>query len=69
MITYIFNHDIFDAIDRTKPGFNDEYQLTDSIRILLDDKKKVFYKEIEGKHIDIGTLEDLKKANAHISNL
>jgi dTDP-glucose pyrophosphorylase len=66
---YIFNHDIFDAINRTKPGFNDEYQLTDSIRILLDDKKKVFYKEIEGKHIDIGTLEDLKKANAHISNL
>jgi len=66
---YIFNNDIFDAIKRTKPGFNDEYQLTDSIKILLDDKKRVFYKEIEGKHIDIGTLEDLKRANAHISNL
>jgi glucose-1-phosphate thymidylyltransferase long form len=66
---YIFNHDIFDAIKRTKPGFNDEYQLTDSIKIMLDDEKKVFYKEIEGKHIDIGTLEDLKRANIHISNL
>jgi len=66
---YIFNHDIFDAIRRTKPGFNDEYQLTDSIKIMLEDKRNVFFKEIEGKHIDIGTLEDLKKANAHISNL
>jgi len=66
---YIFNSDIFDAIKRTKPGFNKEYQLTDSIKIMLEDKKEVFYKEIEGKHIDVGTLEDLRKANAYLSNL
>ena len=66
---YIFNHDIFDAIKKTKPGFNKEYQLTDSIKIMLEDKKEVLYKEIEGKHIDVGTLEDLRKANAYLSNL
>jgi len=66
---YIFNYDIFDAIKKTKPGFNKEYQLTDSIKIMLEDKKEVFYKEIEGKHIDVGTLEDLRRANAYLSNL
>jgi len=66
---YIFNHNIFEAINRTKPGLNNEYQLTDSIKIMLEDDYKLYYKEIEGKHIDIGTLEDFKKANAYLSNL
>jgi len=28
----------------------------------------VLYKEISGHHIDIGTIEDLKKANSFILN-
>jgi len=63
---YIFNPDIFDAIDETKPGFNSEYQLTDAIKILVSKNKKVYYKEIKGRHIDIGTIKDLKKANSFI---
>jgi dTDP-glucose pyrophosphorylase len=66
---YIFNNEIFDAIKRTEPGHNKEYQLTDSIKIMLDDKRNVFFKEIEGKHIDVGTIEDYKRANAYLSNL
>lgn len=66
---YIFNHNIFNAIKRTKPGFNGEYQLTDAIKIMIDDEYQVCYKEIKGKHIDIGTLEDFRKANAYLSNL
>jgi len=66
---YVFNPDIFDAIKKTKPGVNEEYQLTDAIKILIEDGKQVHYKKIKGTHIDVGTLEDLKKANAYISNL
>jgi len=64
---YIFKPSIFDAIEKTKPGFNNEYQLTDAIKILVEKKHKVCYRKIKGKHIDIGTIEDLKKANAYLS--
>ena len=65
---YIFNKDIFNAIKNTKPGYNNEIQLTDSIKLLIDENKKVLYKEISGKHIDIGTIQDLKNANSFILN-
>ena len=67
MGVYIFKPNIFDAIKKTKPGVKNEYQLTDSIKILIEEGKKVLYKEIDGTHIDIGTLEDLKKANKFLS--
>lgn len=66
---YIFNPAIFDAIKKTKPGIKNEYQLTDSIKIMINEKYKVLFKEITGKHIDVGTLEDLKKANSQISQI
>ena len=66
---YIFNSDIFDAVKKTKPGYNNEIQLTDAIKILIEEGKEVFYKEIEGKHIDVGTLEDLRRANDFILKL
>jgi len=53
---YIFNSDIFDAIKETKPGYNNEIQLTDAIKILIEEGKEVFYKEIEGK--DLGRAND-----------
>ena len=64
---YIFNPTIFEAIKKTKPGFNNEYQLTDAIKILVQEKQKVYYREIKGKHIDIGTIDDLKYANTFLS--
>ena len=66
---YIFNSDIFDAIKKTKPGYNKEIQLTDAIKILIEEGKEVYYKEIEGKHIDVGTLEDLRRANDFLLKL
>lgn len=63
---YIFNPDVFDAIKRIKLGINKEYQLTDAIKIMINDGYKVFYNTIKGKHIDVGTLEDLRKANAYL---
>jgi dTDP-glucose pyrophosphorylase len=64
---YVFSSSIFDAISKTKPGYNSEYQLTDSIKILIEGGKQVFYKEIDGRHIDVGTLEDFQKANAFLT--
>jgi len=66
---YIFSPVIFDAIKKTKPGFNGEYQLTDSIKIMIDDGYQIYYKKIKGKHIDVGTIEDLRKANNYLSSL
>jgi UDP-N-acetylglucosamine diphosphorylase / glucose-1-phosphate thymidylyltransferase / UDP-N-acetylgalactosamine diphosphorylase / glucosamine-1-phosphate N-acetyltransferase / galactosamine-1-phosphate N-acetyltransferase len=66
---YLFSPTIFDAIRKTKPGVNGEYQLTDAIKIMIDDGFKVYYKKISGRHIDIGTMDDLKEANMFLSSL
>jgi len=69
MGVYIFKPIIFDAIKRTKPGYNKEYQLTDSIKILIQDGYKVMYSQIEGTHIDVGTLDDYRTANQFLSDI
>lgn len=60
---YIVSHEIFDAIHQIRPGYNNEYQLGDAIKVLIDRGRKVIYKNIDGYHIDVGTPEDLKRAN------
>jgi len=62
---YVFERSIFDAIEKTPMDKNGEYQLTDAIRILIqDDKNNVLFKKIDGIHIDVGTPQDLMRANA-----
>ncbi len=68
MGVYIFKPVIFDAIKKTKPGFKNEFQLTDSIKVLVEEGYKVLYSKIDGEHIDVGTLEDLRKANERFLN-
>ena len=60
---YVFNPEIFDVIKRTPPGHKGELQLTDSIKLQIDEGKNVLYKKIDGIHIDVGTPKDLMKAN------
>jgi dTDP-glucose pyrophosphorylase len=60
---YIFEREIFDAIRATLPGHRGEYQLTDAIRIQVQQGKDVRYREIAGIHIDVGTPQDLMRAN------
>lgn len=60
---YIFEPELFDAIRRTQPGYKGEYQLTDSIKVMIDAGRKVIYKKISGVHIDVGTPKDLVWAN------
>jgi dTDP-glucose pyrophosphorylase len=60
---YVFSHEIFDAIKKTEPGHKGEIQLTDSVKVMIDQKKKVLYRKIDGIHIDVGTPGDLMRAN------
>jgi glucose-1-phosphate thymidylyltransferase long form len=64
---YLFSSSIFKAIKKIKPGVNNEYQLTDAIKMMIDTGSQVYYSKINGTHIDIGTLNDLKKANLFLS--
>jgi len=59
----VFTPDIFDAIRNTKPGYKGEIQLTDAIRLQIEEKKNVLYNKIDGIHIDVGTPKDLMHAN------
>jgi len=66
---YVFAPTIFEAIEHTEPDHNNEYQLTDSIKWMINHRKAVFYKILEGQHIDIGTPERLKMANKFLTQI
>lgn len=59
---YRFSPKIFNAIEKTKPSPRGELELTDSIKILIEEGCKVGFLQYEGKFLDIGSIEDLKKA-------
>lgn len=65
---YVFERFIFDAIRETKPGYNGELQLTDSVKVAIDQGRRVLYKKIDGIHIDVGTPADLMLANKWYMN-
>lgn len=59
---YILAPGIFEAIEQTRPGHNDEVQLTDALQAMLP-FKKVYACEFKGTRYDIGTQMGLLKAN------
>jgi len=50
---YIFTPDIFDCIKKTKPGINNELQIADSMKILMQ-TQDVYAYGFHGKKYDIG---------------
>lgn len=59
---YVFRPEIFDYIAKTKPGKNNEIQLTDAmVRMLAD--HGMFGLRFEGKRYDIGNKLDFIKTN------
>ncbi|MHA1277443.1 MAG: UTP--glucose-1-phosphate uridylyltransferase [Candidatus Helarchaeota archaeon] len=54
---YLFDSSIFTAIERTKVGFGGEKQLTDSIKILIEEDKEFWGVELseKEKRYDIGS--------------
>ncbi len=57
---YILTPEIFNAIEQTDPGINNEIQLTDAMRLLLKRENIVSY-TIEGQRYDIGSKIDYLK--------
>ena len=56
---YVFSPAIFDCLERTPPGKGDEIQLTDAIRMLIRDGRKVLGVRLRSdeRRFDIGNFE------------
>jgi UTP--glucose-1-phosphate uridylyltransferase len=63
---YVFTPEIFDALDRTKPGVGGEIQLTDAIAILLDEQP-VHGFVFEHGRFDIGKKLDYLRATVELA--
>ena len=50
---YIFTPDIFEAIEQTKPGSGGEIQITDAMRILLEERP-IYALKLDGRRHDAG---------------
>ncbi len=61
---YVLPADVFEKIERVRPGALGEIQLTDAISMLLE-TQKVFAYEFPGVHFDVGTPVGLLKASVY----
>jgi bifunctional UDP-N-acetylglucosamine pyrophosphorylase/glucosamine-1-phosphate N-acetyltransferase len=59
---FVLPNEIFQAIRKTKLSSRGEYELTDSIQILIDEGKKIGFIEVDKFWIDPASKEDLEKA-------
>lgn len=60
---YMFDANVFDAIEHIKPSWRNELEITDAIQWLIDSGKNVRSHIITGWWKDTGKLEDLLEAN------
>ena len=60
---YLFRNSIFDAIDTLKPSARGEYEITDAIQVLIDQKKTISPYRIDGWYIDAGKPDPIILAN------
>jgi bifunctional UDP-N-acetylglucosamine pyrophosphorylase/glucosamine-1-phosphate N-acetyltransferase len=64
---YVFSPEIFDVIRRTQDSRRGEQEVTDSIKMLIQDNRKVIAAKISGeKWLDIGRPWDLLEANTRL---
>ena len=59
---YAFSPEIFDYIAKTPPGKNGEIQLTDAMRLMLQDRA-MYGLRLDGQRYDIGNKLDFLKTN------
>jgi glucose-1-phosphate thymidylyltransferase len=60
---YMFDRNIWDAVNAIQPSFRNEYEITDAIQWLIDHGLDVRYHIVTGWWKDTGKLEDMLEAN------
>ena len=60
---YLFDPTVFDAIDRLKPSWRNELEITEAIQLLIDEGRTVRAEMVTGWWKDTGRPEDLLEAN------
>ena len=60
---YLLTPTIFDIIDRLKPSWRNEYEITDALQMLLEENHKIIYYMITDYWKDTGTPHDIIHAN------
>ena len=63
---YMFDKNIFEAVNNIKSSFRKEYEITDAIQYLIDKGCKVHSHIIQGWWKDTGKVEDVLEANCLI---
>jgi len=63
---YFFKPLVFDVIKDLRPSWRGEYEITDTIQLLLDRGYKVDYKIVKGWWLDTGKKDDILYANSLI---
>lgn len=63
---YFLTSAIFDVIDRLKPSWRNELEITDALQMLLEEKKKITFNMITDYWKDTGTPDDIIHANKAI---
>lgn len=63
---YLLSPTIFETIDRLKPSWRNELEITDALQILLEEGQKITYNMITDYWKDTGTPEDIIHANMEI---
>jgi len=60
---YLLTPTVFDIIDRLKPSWRNEYEITDALQMLLQEKHKIVYDMVTDYWKDTGTPNDIIHAN------
>ncbi len=59
---YVFTPQIFQYIEKTKPGMGGEIQITDAMRLMVAEKA-MYGRKLDGRRCDIGNKEGFVKTN------
>jgi glucose-1-phosphate thymidylyltransferase len=60
---YMFGPQVFESVNRIKPSFRNELEITDAIQHLVDTGRRVEPHVVQGWWKDTGRLEDMLEAN------